>query len=56
MAKVVFTPYVGLESASSTEEKLRLLSDRIDSLERDLEYILSNLDEDNMKSSDVSGT
>ncbi len=55
MAQVIFTPCRDFDTVVGTEEKLRLLNDRIDSLERDLEYILTNIDEDNMKSSDTTG-
>ena len=55
MAQVIFTPCRDFDTVEGTEEKIRLLNDRIDSLERDLAHILSNLDQDNMKSGDASG-
>ena len=55
MAQVIFTPCKDFDTAVGTEEMIRLLNDRIESLERDLAHILSNLDETNMKSADNSG-
>ena len=48
MATVYFTPGKEISSAAGTEEKLRILEDRINNLQQDLEYILNNLDDNNM--------
>ncbi len=54
MAQIFFTPSRDIDTVAGTEEKLRLLNDRINSLERDLTYILKNLDEENMRSTEIT--
>ena len=51
MAAVYFTPGKEISSATGAEEKLRILEDRINNLQQDLEYILNNLDDSNMAAS-----
>lgn len=44
---VLFTPQPDISSVDTVERKIALLNERIDSLQRDLEYILTHLDDDN---------
>ncbi|MDD6236790.1 MAG: hypothetical protein PUB00_05360 [Clostridiales bacterium] len=50
MAFVLFTPQPDITSVDTTERKIALLNEKIDSLQRDLEYILTHLDDDNFSS------
>ncbi len=47
MAFILFTPQPELSSVTSTEQKIALLNEKIDSLQRDLEYMLTHLDDNN---------
>ena len=53
MARVYFTPSREISSARSTEEKIMLLNERLELLQQDLEYILSNLDSENMTEQEI---
>ena len=47
MAFILFTPQPDISSVDTVERKIALLNEKIDSLQRDLEYMLTHLDDDN---------
>ena len=50
MAFILFTPQPDISSVDTVERKIALLNEKIDSLQRDLEYMLTHLDDDNFSS------